>query len=63
MCSLQTDFRTCQPSVYGSAVGAAGVSHSLFVSWFSFTFIILVLSWIFLSDLVFGLRFVCGNRI
>lgn len=63
MCSLQKDFGTRQPSVCGSAVGAVGISHFLFVSWFSFTFIILGLSWIFFSDLVFGLGFVCGNRI
>lgn len=62
--------RACTPvslPVYGSAVGAVCVSHFVnavfFVFWFHFIFAILALSGIFFSDLVFGLGFVCGNRI
>lgn len=51
----------------GSALGAVRVSRFLNAVWFVFSFYfviaVLALSGIFFGDLVFGLGFVCGNRI
>lgn len=67
MCLLKRTSEHVSLLVYGSAVGAIRISYFLnavfFVFWFNFAFTILVLSWIFFSNLVFGLGFICGNRI
>lgn len=67
MCLLKRTSKHVSLLVHGSAVGAVFISYFFnnvfFVFWFNFAFIILVLSWIFFSNRVFGLGFVCGNRI
>lgn len=67
MCLLNRTYKHISLPVYGSAVGAVCVFYFFnvvfFVFWFNFAFVVLVLSWIFFSNLVFGLRVIYGNRI
>lgn len=66
MCLLTGISTRVRLLAYGSAVGAVCVSFLntvFFVFWFNFAFVFLVSSWTFFSNLVFGLGFICGNRI